>query len=153
MLPRRVSAGVEDAGAMDQKATMLSKCPLFAGLSARDLAAVSRLADEVTVPPGKVITKEGASGHEFYVILDGKVDISKTGKRVNTMGPGDFFGELALLAKVPRAATATAATPATLLVVSHREFTSLLASQPTIRDKVMRALAHWISELSGGKTN
>jgi len=138
---------------MDQKATMLSKCPLFAGLSERDLAAVSRLADEVTVRPGKVITKEGASGHEFFVILDGKVDISKAGKRVNTMGPGDFFGELALLAKVPRMATVTAATPATLLVVGHREFTSLLASQPAIRDKVMRALAGWISELSGGKTN
>lgn len=138
---------------MDQKATMLSKCPLFAGLSERDLAAVSKLADEVTVRPGKVITKEGASGHEFFVILDGKVDISKAGKRVNSMGPGDFFGELALLAKVPRMATATAATPATLLVVGHREFTSLLASQPAIRDKVMRALAGWISELSGGKTN
>ena len=100
-----------------------------------------------------MITKEGASGHEFFVILDGKVDISKAGKRVNSMGPGDFFGELALLAKVPRMATATAATPATLLVVGHREFTSLLASQPAIRDKVMRALAGWISELSGGKTN
>ena len=132
---------------------MLSKCPLFAGLSERDLAAVSKLADEVTVRPGKVITKEGASGHEFFVILDGKVDISKAGKRVNSMGPGDFFGELALLAKVPRMATATAATPATLLVVGHREFTSLLASQPAIRDKVMRALAGWISELSGGTTN
>ncbi len=138
---------------MDQKATMLSKCPLFADLSERDLAAVSKLADEVTVNAGKVLTEEGASGHEFFVILDGKIDISKAGKRVNTMGPGDFFGELALLGKAPRTATAMAATPATLLVVGHREFTSLLANQPKIRDKVMRAVAHWISELTPGRPN
>ena len=136
---------------MDQKATMLSKVPLFAGLGARDLEAVARLADEVTVRPGKILTKEGAAGHEFFVILDGQIDISKAGTRVNTMGPGDFFGELALLGRVPRMATATAATPATLLVVGHREFTSLLANQPAIRDKVRRAVAHWISELSAGQ--
>jgi CRP-like cAMP-binding protein len=136
---------------MDQKATMLSKVPLFAGLAARDLEEIGRLADEVSVKPGKVLTKEGAVGHEFFVIMDGTIDISKAGKTVNTMGPGDFFGELALLGKVPRAATATAATPATLLVVGHREFTSLLASQPAIRDKVMRAVAHWISVLAPGR--
>ena len=138
---------------MDQKATMLSNVPLFAGCGPRDLGAISRLADEVTVRQGKVLAKEGAPGHEFFVILDGKIDISKAGKRVNTMGPGEFFGELALLGKVPRTATATAATPATLLVVGHREFTSLLASQPAIRDKVLRAVAHWIAELSPSRTN
>ena len=132
---------------------MLSKVPLFAGLGERDLAAVARLADEVSVRAGKVLTKEGAAGHEFFVILDGRIDISQAGKHINTMGPGDFLGELALIGKVPRMATATAATPATLLVVGHREFTSLLANQPAIRDKVMRAVAHWISELSAGKTN
>ena len=135
---------------MDQKATMLSKVPLFTGCGPRDLGAVGRLADEVTVRAGKVLAKEGAPAHEFFVILEGNVDITKRGKRVNTLGPGDFFGELALLGKVPRTATATAATPARLLVVGHREFTSLLASQPAIRDKVMRAVAHWISELTPG---
>lgn len=138
---------------MDQKATMLSKVPLFAGLGERELAEVGRLADEVTVRSGKVLTEEGASGHEFFVILDGTIDISKAGKHVNTMGPGEFFGELALLGKAPRTATATAATPATLLVVGHREFTSLLANQPAIRDKVMRAVAHWISELTPDRPN
>jgi CRP-like cAMP-binding protein len=140
--------GVEDATAMDQKATMLSKCQIFAGLSARDLAEVGRLADEVDVPSGKVVAKEGAAGHEFFVILDGKVDITKGGKLVNTMGPGDFFGELAMLGKVPRSATVTAAAPTRLLVVGHREFTSLLTSHPAIRDKVLKAVASWISDLS-----
>jgi CRP-like cAMP-binding protein len=136
---------------MDQKATMLSKCQIFAGLSARDLAEVGRLADEVDVPSGKVVAKEGAAGHEFFVILDGKVDITKGGRLVNTMGPGDFFGELAMLGKVPRSATATAAAPTRLLVVGHREFTSLLTSHPTIRDKVLKAVASWIADLSPGR--
>ena len=138
---------------MDQKAMMLSKCQLFAGLSARDLAEVGRLADEVPVRDGKVIAKEGAAAHEFFVILEGNVDITKGGKRVRTMGPGDFFGELAMLGRVPRTATATASGPTRLLVVGHREFTSLLASQPSIRDKVLRSVAKWIADLSSGRVD
>jgi CRP/FNR family transcriptional regulator, cyclic AMP receptor protein len=138
---------------MDQKAAMLSKVPLFAGCGPRDLGEVGRLADEVTVRQGKVLAKEGAPGHEFFVILEGSVDISRGGKKLATLGPGDFFGELAMLGRVPRTATATAATPARLLVVGHREFTSLLASQPAIRDKVLRAVAQRIAELAPGLTN
>lgn len=138
---------------MDEKATMLSKVPLFAGCGPRDLGELERLADEVTVRPGKVLTKEGAAAHEFFVILEGNVDISRGDKKLATLGPGDFFGELAMLGRVPRTATATATTPARLLVVGHREFTSLLASQPAIRDKVLRAVARWISELSPSRTN
>jgi CRP/FNR family transcriptional regulator, cyclic AMP receptor protein len=131
---------------MDQKLTMLSKVPLFAGLSARDLEHVGRLADEVTVRAGKVLAEEGAAAHEFFVILDGTIAITQGSKHIRDMGPGDFFGELAMIGKVPRTATATASTPATLLVVGHREFTSLLAEQPQINEKVLRAVAHWIAE-------
>lgn len=138
---------------MDQKLAMLSKVPLFAGLSARDLGEVGRLADEVTVAAGKVLAREGAEAHEFFVILDGTIAISKGSKHIRDLGAGDFFGELALVGKVPRTATATASTPATLLVVGHREFTTLLADQPRIRETVMRAVAHWISELAPGRTN
>ena len=138
---------------MDEKATMLSKVPIFVGCGSRELGEIGRLADEVTVRSGKVLAKEGAPGHEFFVILEGSVDISRGGKKLATLGPGDFFGELAMLGRVPRTATATAATPARLLVVGHREFTSLLASQPAIRDKVLRAVAHRIAELAPGPTN
>jgi CRP-like cAMP-binding protein len=136
---------------MDQKLTMLSKVPLFAGLGPGELTQIGRLADEVSVPEGKVLTKEGGAGHEFFVILDGTVDVTKGGKVINTMGEGEFFGELALLGNVPRAATVTASTPTRLLVVGHREFTSLLDAQPAIREKVLRSVAHWISDLSGGQ--
>jgi CRP-like cAMP-binding protein len=133
---------------MDQKLTMLSKVPLFAGLGSAELTQVGRLADEVSVPAGKVLTKEGDAGHEFFVILDGKVDVTKGGKAINAMSDGDFFGELALLGNVPRAATVTASTPTRLLVIGHREFTSLLDAQPAIREKVLKAVARWISDLA-----
>ena len=131
---------------MDQKLTMLSKVPLFADLGARDLAEVARLADEVDVRAGKVLAKEGAAAHEFFIILEGTVAITKGSKHVRDLGPGEFFGELAMIGRVPRTATATASTPARLLVVGHREFTTLLAEEPGIREKVLRAVAHWIAE-------
>jgi CRP-like cAMP-binding protein len=131
---------------MDQKVTALSKVPLFAGCVNREMQEISRLADEVTVPAGKVLAKEGGIAHEFYVIVEGSIEISRKGKRVRTLGPGDFFGELALLAKVPRTATATALTPSSLLVVGHREFTTLLADHQGIREKVLRTVAGWVAQ-------
>jgi CRP-like cAMP-binding protein len=138
---------------MDQKLTMLSKVPLFAGLSSRDLTEVGRLVDEIEVKAGKVLAKEGAPGHEFFVILDGSVAISKGDKHLRDLGPGDHFGELAMIARVPRTATATAATPATLLVLGHREFSTLLADRPEIREKVLREVAMWISQNSPTATH
>jgi len=138
---------------MDEKLTMLSKVPLFAGLGTKDLRDVGRLADEVSVRAGKVLTKEGASAEEFFVVLEGTIAISRGGRHLRDMGPGDFFGELAMLGRVPRTATATASTPARLLVVGHREFTTLLASQPTIQGKILRVVASWIASLTPDRTN
>lgn len=138
---------------MDHKLTCLSKVNLFADLGARDLAEVGRLGDEVTVQAGKVLAKEGASAHEFFVILDGNVRITRDSKEVAELGVGDFFGELAMIGKVPRTATATASTAATLLVIGHREFLTLLAEQPGIRETVLQAMARRISNLVPAHTN
>lgn len=138
---------------MDDKLTLLSKVPLFAGLGTNDLRDVGRLADEVSVRAGKVLTKEGTSAEEFFVVLEGTVAISRGGKRLREMGPGDFFGELAMLGRVPRTATATATTSARLLVVGHREFTSLLAEHPTIQGKILRSVAAWIATLTPDRPN
>lgn len=138
---------------MDQKLAMLSKVPMFAGCAPGDLTEVGRLAEEVTVPAGKVIAEEGSTEHEFYVIAEGNVEITRGGKAVRTLGPGDHFGELAMLGAVPRTATATASTPATLFVLSHREFATLLADHPETREQVLRSVALWISEIAPGKTN
>ena len=130
---------------MDQKLTALSNVPLFAGCVTKEVDEIGRLADEVSVPAGKVLAKEGDIAHEFFVIVDGSIEITKKGKVVRTLGPGDFFGELAMLGKVPRTATATAVTPATLLVLADREFTTLLADHPDIQQKVLKNVASWVA--------
>jgi len=138
---------------MDQKVTLLSKVPLMAGLGRKELQDVARLTDEVTVGAGKVLAKEGASADEFFVILDGTVDVSRGGRHIRDMGPGDFFGELAVLGKVPRTCTATASTSTRLLVLGHREFISLLANHPTIQAKILRSVAAWIATLTPDRLN
>ena len=131
---------------MDEKSTMLSSVPLFAGCGSGDLRAIGQLADEVSVPAGKVLAKEGGGAHEFFVILDGTVEISRSGKRIRSLGPGDFFGELAMLGKVPRTATATATKPSRLFVLGHREFLTLLANHPGIQQKVLKNVASWVAQ-------
>lgn len=126
---------------MNEKSTLLSSVPLFTGCGSKDLREIGRLADEVSVPAGKVLAKEGGGGHEFFVILDGSIEITRGGKRVRTLGPGDFFGELAMLGKVPRSATATATEPSRLMVLGHREFLTLLADHPGIQRQVLRNVA------------
>jgi CRP-like cAMP-binding protein len=138
---------------MDQKLAMLTKVPLFAGLTSKDIEDVGRLVDEVDVREGKVLAQEGAPGHEFFVIIDGTVAISKGDNHIRDLGPGDHFGELAMIAQVPRTATATATTPARLLVLGHREFATLLADRPEIRDKVLKEVAMWISNNSPTPTH
>jgi CRP-like cAMP-binding protein len=134
---------------MDQKVELLSKVPLLAGLDRRGRQEVARLADEVDLPAGRVVARQGASGAEFFVIIDGTVRIDRDGQHLADLGPGDFFGELSLLGEVPRTATATCTTPCRLLVVGHREFHSLLSKFPTIQAAVLDALAHRIARLEG----
>jgi CRP-like cAMP-binding protein len=133
---------------MDEKLALLANVPLLAGLGQKDLEEVGQLADEVDVQAGKVLTSEGHMGEEFFVILDGTVAISRGGAAIRDLGPGSFFGELALIGNIPRTATATAATPAKLLVVGHREFTALMADQPAVRDRIMHGIATWIADLT-----
>jgi CRP-like cAMP-binding protein len=133
---------------MDEKLALLASVPLLAGLGQKDLEEVGQLADEIDVQAGKVLATEGHMGEEFFVILDGTVAISKDGAKIRDMSAGQFFGELALLGNVPRSATATATTPAKLLVVGHREFKALMSDQPAVRDRVMSGIAKWIANLT-----
>jgi CRP/FNR family transcriptional regulator len=132
---------------MDDKARMLSRVPLFERLNGRALAHVERLVDEVDIPVGKALTTEGLSGREFFIILDGTVSVARGGTTVATLGPGDFFGEIALVDGGPRTATATTMTPCRLLVLAHREFDSLLAEHVEVRAAVLEALASRVRNL------
>jgi CRP-like cAMP-binding protein len=131
------------------KVELIRSVPLFARCSKKELAEVAKLADEIDFRPGKVLIREGAAGREFFVLVDGSVDVHRGGKKVRTMGPGDFFGEIALIAKTPRTATVTAATAVDLLVITAQAFRMLLDHQPQIANKVLLALAERLEAVSG----
>jgi CRP-like cAMP-binding protein len=105
------------------------------------LRRIASITDEVRLPQGKTLTRQGAVGREFFIVLEGTVDVEQNGRKVNTLGPGDFFGEIALLTKRPRSATVTAASPLETLVMTGRDFRALLREAPAIQAKVLEVLA------------
>ena len=125
----------------DKKVELIRKVPLFSHLSRRQLAQVAKVADEIDLREGKEMTREGAPGREFFVILEGSADVRKRGRKINSLKPGDFFGEIALVTSVPRTATVAATSPVRALVVTDREFRHLLEQSPDIKTRVMQAMA------------
>jgi CRP-like cAMP-binding protein len=124
----------------DTKADALGQCPFFAGLSRHELIDLAKATEDMEVAEGKALTREGESGREFFVIIDGEVSVTKEGNEIRRMGPGDFFGEIALVEDTPRTATVTAVTPLRFFVLTRQSFRSLLAQQPELEDKVNAAL-------------
>ena len=124
----------------DTKANALGRCPFFTGLSRKELLELAKVTEDLEVEEGKTLTREGQSGSEFFVIVDGEVSVTKDGSEIRTLGPGDFFGEIALLADTPRTATVTAKTPLRFFVLTRQAFRSLLAHQPELEEKVIKAL-------------
>jgi CRP-like cAMP-binding protein len=108
------------------KADQLGSISLFNGCSAKDLQTLAGITTELSVRAGRVLCREGEMGHEFFVIVDGEASVDLNGKTVDTVGPGGFFGEMALLDGGARVATVTAATEMDLLVLSRKEFLALL---------------------------
>jgi CRP/FNR family transcriptional regulator, cyclic AMP receptor protein len=125
---------------IDQKLELLKTVPLFKDLSRHDIEQVGQLTEEIDVPAGQVLTREGAPGSEFFVILEGEVRIEAGGEQIRTMEAGDFLGEIALVDDGPRTATATTVGPAKLLVLGRREFRSLMDSYPSIEHSVLHCL-------------
>jgi CRP-like cAMP-binding protein len=132
---------------MDSKLSLLKGVPLFAACGPGPLKSIASLADEIEVPAGKVLIRQGETGDAFYLVVDGSMRLERDGAVVENLRSGDFFGEMALIAHGPRSATVTAERLSRLLVIGHREFHSLLDQQPAIRSAVMAALAQRIREL------
>lgn len=126
----------------------LAHIPLFAHLSQADRDAVRSLMTDVRIETGQVLTKEGAPGKEFFVVLSGTAKVERGGDHLADIGPGDFQGEISLLDGGPRMATVTATSAMELLVATHLEFTSLLDRAPMIGRQMLPALAHRVRAMA-----
>jgi CRP-like cAMP-binding protein len=119
---------------------------LFSACTASELRKIRSSLDEVAVPPGKVLVEEGRIGLEFFLIVDGTAAVTRKGKKVATLGPGSHFGELALLDRRPRSASVTSETEMDVLVLSQRQFNSVLQSVPSLSRKMLAAMATRLRE-------
>ena len=129
----------------DGKVEIIRKIPLFSQLSKKGLEDVAHIADELDLPAGKVMAKEGDRGREFFVLLEGEAEVTKSERRINTMRNGDFFGEVALVTKMPRTASVKATTDVRVLVITERDFGALLKRSPEVGRCVAEALAERIA--------
>jgi CRP-like cAMP-binding protein len=129
-----------------QKEIDLSTIWLFATSSARDLRTVRRALEEVSVPPGRVLCEEGTIGREFFIIVEGQATVRAKGRKVATLGPGQYFGELALLDRRPRSASVVSDTDMVLLVLGQRQFNGVLDAIPALSRKLLAAMATRLRE-------
>ena len=123
------------------KVEIIKKVPLFSKLSRKGLQDVAHIADELDLPAGKLMAREGDRGREFFVLLEGEAEVTKGGRRINTVKGGEFFGEIALVTKMPRTAAVTATTEVRVLVITERDFAALLKRSPEVGRGVAEALA------------
>jgi CRP-like cAMP-binding protein len=118
------------------KADRLRKIPLFEGLSEHDYDRLERWTDEIDVPANKHLVNEGAYPHEFMVIEAGSAEVTHEDQHIAELGPGDFFGEIALLLDVPRTATVVATSDITLVVMHERDFRAMEEEISTVRERI-----------------
>jgi CRP-like cAMP-binding protein len=114
---------------------------MFSALNKKELGLIARSADVVTVKPGTEIVTQGTPGHEFYLVVSGQATVRRNGRKVATLGPGQYFGELALLDRGPRSATVTAETEVELAIISQREFLGVLNQVPAVAYKLLVTMA------------
>src|SRR3954452_5160349 len=107
--------------------------PLFAQCSNKELAAIAAVADEINVPAGRELVREGSDARDFCVIMTGAADVTADGKTINTLGDGDFFGEIALIRGGRRTATVTTTAPTRLLELTDPAVGSLLRDLPALQ--------------------
>ena len=125
----------------------LANVELFADLSRHELEEVARQADEIDVAAGKRLVSEGRFGYEFFVIEDGTAEVVRDEQHVADLGPGDFFGEMALLGERERNASVIASTPMTAMVMTSQAFRQLTRSMPEVAERIRAACVERTQQL------
>jgi len=133
--------------ATDEKLELLRRIPLFGGCDRHNVQRIGMLAEEVDVPAGKVLIRQGDTGGDLMILASGSVAVERDGVRINTLGPGDFFGEIALIDGGPRTATITTESASRLVVLGHREFHAMMDEMPQIAAQILATLAHRVRSL------
>ncbi len=131
----------------DAKVEFISRVPLFERCSKRELTAIAGLADQVEAPEGRVLAREGELGREFFVLVDGTVEVRKGAQQLAMLRAGDFFGEIALVSNRPRMATVETVSPVRALVVSSRDFWTLLDESPRTQRKILQAVGDRLAQI------
>jgi CRP-like cAMP-binding protein len=128
-------------------AARLKQIPLFSKLGEKELKRVAQLADEVEVKAEDHLVDEGRFAHEFFVIEDGTAEVVHNSKTIAELGPGDFFGEIALIKTERRTASVIAKTPMRLVVMFGPNFRSVEADLPAVHEKIMAAIEERTKDL------
>jgi CRP/FNR family transcriptional regulator, cyclic AMP receptor protein len=125
----------------NEKVDLLRRTALFARCTKAELIEVALSSDEREAPEGVSLTEEGRHGREFFVLAEGAATVRRGGRKLADLGPGDWFGEIAILTYKPRTATVTATSPVRLLVISDRSFRRVVEATPRIALNVLRSVA------------
>jgi len=125
----------------DPKLDRLTKVPLFAGVSKRDLEFIASRVDEVSLKPGQTLIREGQPTEAFYILESGHVQVTRAGKPAARLGPGEFFGEIGMLDGGPATATVVAEGPAEAMVLSHAQFRDAIKGNDGLALQVIAAMA------------
>jgi CRP-like cAMP-binding protein len=130
----------------NEKVELLKRTALFSECTKADLVEVAISADEREAPAGDRLTEEGRRGREFFLLVEGAVAVRRGGKKLADLGPGDWFGEIAILTHRPRTATVTATSPVRLLVITDRAFRRVVETRPRVALNVLRSVAERLEQ-------
>src|SRR5919204_3695191 len=122
------------------KAQALGRFALFGSLGRDELERLAIMTEDIDLPAGKVLLREGATAYQFFLIAEGEVEVMKGGELVRRLGPGDFFGETGLIERTPLGTTVRAETPVRCFVMSSQGFWRLIESDPEVERRILRTL-------------
>lgn len=125
----------------------LQRVPLFESCSKRELQAIQKAGDELSMTAGTLLIDQGQMGHEAFVLLEGSVTVRRNGRKITTLGAGSIIGELSLLDHGPRAASVICDTDCSLFVIDQHHFHSVIEHQPRLAMKLLGTLAARIREV------